>query len=44
MHDTLRNTLSIEVGEQIDEVEVLKKERTILAGTLTFIRMWVGCS
>lgn len=39
MDDTLRNSLAIEVGEEIDEMEVLKQERSILANSLA--GLWV---
>ena len=32
--DTLGDALAIKVGEQVDEVEVLQEEGSILAGTL----------
>lgn len=41
MDDTLWDTLTVEVGEQINQVEILEEERTILAGSLCLV--WVGC-
>lgn len=34
---TLGNTLAVEVGEQIDQVEVLEEQRTVLADTLRLV-------
>jgi hypothetical protein len=34
MHDTLWDTLTIEMSQQIDQVEVLKQERAILTNSL----------
>lgn len=44
MDDTLGDTLAIKVSEQVDQVEVLEKERTILANTLELLGMWYGSS
>jgi hypothetical protein len=37
--DTLRDALAVEVGEEVDQVEVLKQKRAILAGSLRLVRM-----
>jgi len=37
VNDTLGNTLAVEVGEEVYQVEVLEKERSILANTLHLI-------
>ena len=37
--DTLRNTLSVEVRDEVDQVEVLKKEWAVDTSTLSLI--WV---
>ena len=42
MNDTLGDTLTIEMREQIDQVVVLKKERTVLADTLALVRVRHG--
>ena len=34
VHDTFRNALAVEVREEINEVEVLEQERSILAHPL----------
>jgi hypothetical protein len=39
VHNTLWNALAVEVGKEIDQVEVLEEERSILAGSLTLVRM-----
>jgi hypothetical protein len=35
--NTLRNTLTVEVREQVDQVVILKKKRAVLADTLGLI-------
>lgn len=42
VNDTLGDTLTIEMREQIDQVVVLKKERTVLADTLALVRVRHG--
>lgn len=37
--NTLRNALAVEVGEQVDQVEVLQEQGTVLADSLRFV--WV---
>jgi 1,4-dihydroxy-2-naphthoyl-CoA synthase len=37
--NSLRDTLAIEMGQQINQVEVLEQERAILANSL--VRLWV---
>ena len=39
--DSFWDTLTIEMREQIDQVEVLKQERAILAGSLRLVRVWL---
>lgn len=39
MDDTLGNTLTVEVGKQVDQVEVLKQKRAIGADSLTGLRV-----
>jgi hypothetical protein len=39
MYYTLRNTLSIEMCQQINEMEILQQKRAILANSLVFL--WV---
>lgn len=38
----LRNALAIKVREQVDQVEVLEKERSVWAGTLSGVRLLHG--
>jgi hypothetical protein len=38
MDHSLRNALTIEMGEQINQVKILKQERAILANSL--VRLW----
>jgi hypothetical protein len=40
--NTLRDTLAVEVREQVDQVVVLEKERAVLADTLGLIWMRHG--
>lgn len=42
VNDTFWDTLAVEMGDEIDQVEVLEKERSILAHTLGFVwvRIW----
>jgi hypothetical protein len=42
VNNTLGNTLSVEVREEIYQVEVLEKERTVLADTLDLVRVRHG--
>lgn len=35
--DTLGNTLTIEVGEEVDKMEILEEERSVLAYTLCLV-------
>ena len=37
--DALGDTLSVEVGDEVDEVEVLEEERAVCTGTLCFVRV-----
>jgi len=39
MYDTLRNTLSVEMCQQIDQMEILKQERSIVSNSL--VLLWV---
>lgn len=40
MDDTLGDSLTIEMSEQIDQVEILEQERAILADPLEFLWVW----
>ena len=40
MYDTLRDTFTVEMGEEVDQVEVLEEERTICPGPLCLVWMW----
>ena len=40
--DTLGNTLSVEVREEIYQMEVLEEKRTVLANTLNLVRVRHG--
>jgi hypothetical protein len=38
--DALRNALAVEVGEEINQMEILQQERAILSYTLNLVRVW----
>lgn len=41
VNDALWDTLAVKMRQEIDQVEVLEQERTILADSLCFV--WVSC-
>jgi hypothetical protein len=42
VHDTLWDTLSVKVGEEVYQVEVLEEEGTILSDALSLVRVGHG--
>ena len=46
MHNALGDTLTVKVSEEVDQVEVLEQERSVLADTLRRLRskILVSCS
>jgi hypothetical protein len=42
--DTLRNTLAIEVSEEVDVVEILEKKRSVGPSSLSRVGFRDGCS
>lgn len=39
VHDTFGDSFTVKVGEQVDQVEVLKEERSVTANTLSSLRV-----
>jgi hypothetical protein len=44
MYNTLWNTLTIKMGQQVNQVEILEQERTILSNSLVSLRVCHGAS
>lgn len=39
VNDALGDTLTVEVGDEVDEVEVLEEKRAVCTSTLCFVRV-----